>query len=296
MSIPSRGVVYVATGEQYVQEAADSARSVREKGGDYPICLITDAASAEGTDRTFWDHLIVLETPAYRSTDKMEMMRAPYDHLLFLDTDTQVLADLGEVFEVLNEFDLAAHQTPFGTWYDLPGVPKSFPEFNSGVIVLKKNEATRELIESWRTWYDKLHSIGRFDQISFRKAIYHSRVRYAWLPAEFNFMPYMPTRSARPLQIAHARGGREQMIREMGEASVGWHAWFPRLGLIPDRNTATLPQLLRLLARTHKLVAIEVAKRGLHLPAGIKTPRTVADAYRAYWDQLVRRIRQSPKE
>ena len=279
MSTPSEGVVYVATGEQYVREAADSARSVQEKGGGYPICLVTDAASAEDIDRTLWDDVVVLDAPSYRSTDKMEMLRAPYDRLLFLDTDTQVLAPLGDVFEVLSEFDLAAHQTPFGTWYDLPGVPKSFPEFNSGVIALKKNDAVRELFVSWRQWYDELLYIGTFDQISFRKAIYHSRVRYAWLPAEFNFMPYMPTRSARPLQIAHARGGREQMVREMAGAGEGWHAWFPRLGLVPDRNTATWPQLLRLLARTHKLVAIEGVKRGLHLHPGIKTPRSVLQVY-----------------
>ena len=286
MSAPSEGVVYVATGEPYVREAAASARSVRERGGPYPICLVTDDASARGADRSLWDDLVVLESPRYRYDDKIELLRAPYDRVLFLDTDTEVLAPLADVFRVLDRFDIAVHQTEFGTWYDLPGVPKSFPEFNSGVLAIKKNDAVGELFESWRRWYDELLYIGRFDQISFRKAVYHSQVRYAWLPAEFNFMPYMPTRSARPLQIAHARGGREQMVREMTEANDGWHVWVPRLGLVPDRNTATWPQLLRLLSRTHKLVAIEAVKRGLHLHPGIKTPQSVVQAWK---DALVGR-------
>ena len=280
MNVSSEGVVYVATGDPYVREAADSARSVREEGGDYPICLVTDAASANRADRSLWDDLVVLEAPRYRYDDKIEMLRAPYDRVLFLDTDTQVLAPLADVFQVLDEFDIAVHQTEFGTWYDLPGVPKSFPEFNTGVVAVRKSEATKALFDDWRRLYDELLYIDPNDQISFRKAVYHSRVRYAWLPAEFNFMPYMPTRSARPLQIAHARGGREQMIREMAEAGEGWHTWFPRLGLIPDRNTATWPQLLRLLARTHKMVAIEAVKRGLHLHPGVKTPRSVIGAWK----------------
>lgn len=249
----------MATGEKYVREAAESASSVRQCGGVYPICLITDNQPVVGE----WDDVVFLEEPARSFRDKLKMSQAPYEQVLFLDTDTRVLAPLDDVFQVLEEFDIAVHQTPFGTWYDLPGVPKSFPEFNTGVIAFRKSGGTGAFFEAWNEWFDKL---GRFpvseDQVSFRKAIYHSDVRYAWLPAEYNIMPYMPSRVAEKLTIAHGRGGLDRMIREMNESS-GDRAWVPRLGLIPTHNRASWPQLLRLWRRVGAMIGIEVLKRGL---------------------------------
>ncbi len=39
-----RGIVYVATGERYVREAEESARSVRKSNPYIPITLFTDSS------------------------------------------------------------------------------------------------------------------------------------------------------------------------------------------------------------------------------------------------------------
>ncbi len=258
MSSPSRGIVFVATGDRFVREAANAADSIKAVGIDYPVCLITDQTPAIGE----WEDVILLDAPSYSSADKLHMLDAPYEQVLFLDTDTRVLAQLDPVFELLSRFELAVHQTPFGTWYNLEGVPKSFPEFNSGVLCFRKTSAVQDMFTRWREYYFQLRM--PFDQPSLRKAVYFSDVRYAWLPAEFNFMPYMPTRASRPITIAHGRAKVDQMIAEMG-GSRGNRTWVPRLGAIPDYNRASLHQLWRLNVRVTSLFAIEIVKRGFGL-------------------------------
>ena len=280
MSNSKRGIVYVATGDKYVREAADSSATVREHAEKLPICLITDERPSYGE----WDDVVVLERPTFSFEDKLEMLRAPYDAVLFLDTDTKVLGPLDEVFELLNRFDIALHQTPFGTWYDLPGVPKAFPEFNSGVIAFRKSAAVHEMFEYWAEDYRQIGMPE--DQPGLRKAVFRSDVRYAWLPPEFNIMPYMPTRVNRPLFIAHGRAMLDQMVRE---TQTGWRAdggdiradraWVPRLGLIPTHNRATWPQLLRLWLRVSLMIGVEAAKRGLKVRPSAPTVRRVKQLF-----------------
>ena len=124
------GFVYVATGECYRGEAAVAAAQLRRTNPGARICLIADRA--EGP--VFWDDFVLLDRPAFGFRDKLAMHLCPYDRFVFLDTDTYVGADLTEVFQLLDHFDVAGHQLFEGHDYRLPDVPDAFPEFQGGML------------------------------------------------------------------------------------------------------------------------------------------------------------------
>src|SRR5437879_782202 len=83
----SRGFVYIAFGQDYVEEAAASARSVRALH-QYPITLITDKQPAQHVGTVF--DTVRVETLRRDYSDKILMGTSPYERTIFLDSDTVV--------------------------------------------------------------------------------------------------------------------------------------------------------------------------------------------------------------
>ena len=181
----TRGVVYVACGEAYVQAAAASARSVRECSPSLATHLFTDRVDDVGPA---FDGVTRIETPHRRS--KVDcLVDTPFQQTLYLDADTQVVDDLSEMFELLDRFDLAIahahrrnHADTRAVWnLDLPA---SFPQLNSGVMLFRRNERMIELLGAWR---DAYHQAGfAKDQVTLRELIWNSDVRVHILPPEYN--------------------------------------------------------------------------------------------------------------
>ncbi len=99
----TRGILYIATEDQFAQEAAVSARSAKNSM-DVDITLVTDK------QRTIdvFDTIITIEKPNYGFIDKIYgMMESPYDETLYLDTDTHIGSDISGLFDLLGRFDLA---------------------------------------------------------------------------------------------------------------------------------------------------------------------------------------------
>ena len=72
----------------------------------------------------------------------------PYDLTLFLDSDARVVHSLDPLFELGRYCDVAAAMAtvrhPPG-WTD-KSVPKSFPEFNSGVLLMRRSRMQYQMI------------------------------------------------------------------------------------------------------------------------------------------------------
>ena len=187
MSGPARGVIYVATGAAHVGAARASARSVRRTNPALGITLFCDRT----IDAPEFDRVAPIERPHVRS--KVEYLaRSPYAQTLYLDTDTRVAGDLGDLFRLLERFDLAAAHRRRQPARVLAAsdreVPASCPEFNSGVVLYVDNPAVREFLAGWLDAYRSEGAAA--DQLSFRKALWRSDLRIAVLPARFNTRRY----------------------------------------------------------------------------------------------------------
>jgi len=198
-----RGIVYTATGSDFVEEAGVSARTVREAMPDVDICLITD----EDVTDTVFNTVVRVSDPDYGFVDQIRYMQhAPYDRTVFLDTDIYVDEDISELFTLLDQFDIAAAYNHNREAFELESVPASFPEYNTGVIAYRNDSAFGDFLDQWeREYWEMSDSPEAQNQPSFRKALYGSRLRLATLPTEYNCMVRYPGHAVGTVKIFHGR-------------------------------------------------------------------------------------------
>lgn len=225
-----RGVIYVATGSNYLAEARESLASLRRSNPTLPAAIITDVPQPPGD----WDVVLPLPNPLNSVRDKLHMRRAPWPLAIFLDTDTYVAHDLGEVFALLEAgFDLAAHQLFEGHDYALPDVPDSFPEFNTGVVGFRTTPAVQRFFDEWDAIYTARPAPYPADQYSFRIAVFHSTLRHTVLPPEYNFRPLSTNFAILPLRVVHGRPvGALPALKEKIDVRHVHRAYVPSLGCV----------------------------------------------------------------
>ena len=206
-----RGIIYIATGRKYVDEALISARSARKHMPDIPIAFFSDLGADEIDAADTVDSIFQLAVVDHSCRDKIRpLMATPYEKTLFLDTDTFICEPLYDVFDMLDRFDIALSQAPDRYQYHLPDLPKCFTEFNSGVIAYRKNQKTTELLAAWEDTFFKMlrEDEGSYrDQHSLRDALYRSDVQLFVLPPEYNFRTICPNYAGNhcKVKIIHGR-------------------------------------------------------------------------------------------
>lgn len=181
----SRGFVLACSGAAYLPLAIYTARSVAAVHPDLPIDLFTDSACD--------DPVFAVIHPLHRVwfRPKFEAMRRTrFARTIYLDTDLRMLAPVGDVFDLLDHFDIAgAHDA----WRASPraidsSVPAAFPQINSGVLALRRSHATDALMQAVED--ELLATEARKDQPILRRHLYTSDLRLAVLPTEYNLMAY----------------------------------------------------------------------------------------------------------
>jgi hypothetical protein len=201
------GVLYIARGDRYVEAAVQSAQSVRRAMPGVPIAIATDGAAPAG-----FDQAIAIDEPDGYRAKILGVLGSPFDRTLVLDVDTYAVADVSDVFRVLDAFDVAAAHAPNRVQLTLEDVPDSFPELNTGVIALRRTEPVERVLNAWLDEYDRLVPLKppSKDQPSFRRAVYSARdVRLAVLPPEFNLRFWMAGYYNQPVRILHGWGDTE---------------------------------------------------------------------------------------
>lgn len=179
-----RGFVFSATGDQYVDEAVQSARRLRELHAEEKgIALFTGRTDVEGP----FTHVLSLDPPSHDRTDKIgAMLASPFEETIFLDTDTYAVENLSEIFDLLSVFDIAAAHAPGRVkregesgWhvYHAQDVPPSFPAYNTGVVGFKKSGHVGDLFQRWLNRYKEASRDADQqvqDQPAFREVLFHS--------------------------------------------------------------------------------------------------------------------------
>ncbi len=208
----SFGIVYVATGEKYLTECIQSAKSAKKVMPDIPISLWSD--KKPGSDSDCFDDVFILANPKYSFFDKIEpLTKTKYEKNLFVDTDTFFMHSVYEISLLLDQFELAYCHAPrrVSPWdKNLKQIPICFPEPNTGVIAYRRNEKVINVFLDWlRIYNEQMDSDDPpvHDQPAFREAIFLSEVHSTVLPPEYNFRTVYPGFKGKgcPVKILHGR-------------------------------------------------------------------------------------------
>ncbi|MDY0907447.1 hypothetical protein [Pedobacter sp. CFBP9032] len=197
----SKGILYVATGQRYIDEVIHSALSCK-KNNNYPIALVTDSDEYLLPNGLF-DHLII-KRASYSYRDKLLIRYSPFEQTIFMDTDTYVCDKLDDLFRILDFREFAIHQADEGYEFQMPNLSNAMPEFNTGVIAYKLTPNVEKLIDAWETSFETNSNIIT-DQYHLRKTLYESEVKFAIFSSAYNFIVSYPNFVIQKVKILHGR-------------------------------------------------------------------------------------------
>lgn len=218
------GVLYVATGEQYIDEAIRSARSLTDNTSGYPTTLISDREP--GVD--VFDSVQLIEpTDSFR--DKIRLLKeTPYSRTVFIDTDTYICGEIGELFSLLEEYEFAATHAPGRRPVVVEGVPESFPEYNTGVLCYNNCNKVWDFIEDWLKSYDQNErGTPGNDQPGFRRTLYGSGLELATFPPEYNCRTIWPGYVDGKVKIIHGRHSDFELVARRLNSSTEMRVFLP---------------------------------------------------------------------
>jgi hypothetical protein len=219
------GFCYVADSEGFVDEALVSIASLREHMPDARVTLITHQHLFR-PDHSVTDWVELGPSTRNGPIIKAEAWRAPYQRVLFLDTDTLILDDLSDVFPLLDRFDFACTPEP-NARTDLGldrGVPLSFPELNNAFFAFRKTPAVRSFFERWLKEWDRLHEERGIttNQPAFRNALWQSEaVRPLTLGNEYNLIVHANCSVAGPVKVLHDRSPDRKALARRVNRHIG---------------------------------------------------------------------------
>ena len=210
-----RGILYIATGERCCSEAILNAQRCRRSNPSLPITIKTDLSDRPDLVSIF-DSVISIQFPSHSYRDKVTgFSELPYEQTLFLDSDACLIAPIDDIFDLLKVSDLAAAHAPVRHppgWSD-DSVPRTFPELNTGVMLMRRSRVIDDLMSAWIALYDDLLQANSqfWDQASFRSVLWNSlrrgNLRFLHLPTEANLRTTKPWFAGRglPVSVVHGR-------------------------------------------------------------------------------------------
>ena len=192
-----QGLLYLAKGEPFVTEAERSAQQTATVMPEYPITIITDREP----DTDCFDTVIIDRSPFEKRDKPWALQQTPYDQTIYLDTDTYLIDSIDGLFDILDAFEVGLRRDQGQSHVpESSRLPKSFPQFNSGVITYQSTESVMNMLEDWER---RCHPTDEFDQRSLRPALYHSDVRFTPLPNRYNCQYHWKNVVDGPVKVFH---------------------------------------------------------------------------------------------
>ncbi len=187
----TEGFLYVATGQKYIQEAINSAESLKRHAKSAKIALVTNKAFFSD----IFDEIIVIdrESPIDWKTGlafKVEgLLCSPFEKTFFLDTDTYFTDDVQELFRILDFFDmLICHASN-----DISKIKieekklEGLSPYNTGVIVFKNSKKVESLFRHWKDLFTTNSAKYSSDQPAFMEALLYHDIKIYVLSYVYNF-------------------------------------------------------------------------------------------------------------
>ncbi len=212
------GVIYVVYGSRYLKEALHSRASLARVHPELSAHLVTSQADLDAMGDELRQHFQSISIhPDLRHSfrDKISgLIELPYDRNLFLDSDTEILARVDDLFDILGKFEVAYSRDTVRYAIPAPDVPPVFSEPNSGVLAIRRTAGTNDLVSRWLELHDvceaeykKVHGENGvyIDQGTLRMALYESAVPQYVFGEEYNLRVYAKWYAGARVRILHAR-------------------------------------------------------------------------------------------
>lgn len=230
----TRGIILIAIGQHWVDEAVAASASIRRHMPDIPITVFADRIFAcEHVER-----VIPVAAEAHPLLVRTGLLsQSPYEQTLFLDTDITIFDDITDLFTLLDRFHLAVPHAPYrlanmGLAAPLPeflaeGVPECFPGMNAGMILYRRTPEVQRFFDDWLAGHERLCALipGAPAQPAFRSALYRSDLRFAIIPEEYHCRFVFPFKVCGKVKALHGRHpDLEWAIRQINVSPL------PRIG------------------------------------------------------------------
>lgn len=181
----SSGLVTVAYGDKARAAAQTVITSASAHTPNLPLAVVSDAPLAGA------DHLPFADPRWGARWAKLNLDRlTPFDHTLYLDADTEVLADLSAVFGILADGwelviapsgrqgrDSLGHLPGYDLAHTLAALDYSPLNLQAGVFAFRRGRAITKLFAAWR---DEWLRFEEYDQGALLRALETVPVR-VWL-------------------------------------------------------------------------------------------------------------------
>jgi len=233
------GVFYVAAGQKYIDEACNSARSLRKINSSLKISI---ASNQKLEEVDLFDQIILVDEPVTCRNEgllfktKYLYALSPYQRTLFVDTDTFFIGDIESGFAILDYFDISMTLAPPDTYYPTlsSGDKIDCKPVNTGVIFFKKNEVNNYLFQEWVRIYSEKLSQNFYrresDQTSCTEALMSSSSRFYPLSTEWNTRFCFINTLREPVKILHAYSSKIEKIAALVNSEPNkLRAWIPHL-------------------------------------------------------------------
>jgi hypothetical protein len=247
-----RGVIYSVTQSiAYLEAALISAIALRHLEPDLAITILSDHPLLG--ELPLADYNITPQThlspPEASSAFTSRWIKTrfneftPYDETLFLDADILPLQPIAPLWDILNHSDWAMATDRLPTIalcdhiaqpekdYTLQIVPGQARQYNGGVILWRRNNATDRLFQRWHQEWLRFQNQ---DQLALARAIYGTDLPIGTLPPTYNISPIdaAPLFAAgQPVHLLHCWGG---MVAS-GEFRQIARSYYPEIVAVAER-------------------------------------------------------------
>ena len=204
-----KGVVYCATGSgAYLEAALISAIALRNLEPELPITIISERADLPTrslshygiSTRNFDPRRLPAEHQPYLSRYlKTHLIHfSPYEETLLLDADILPHQPVRDLWAALDQGDIAMVKDRLPTLelcdhvgaeekdYTLTQVAPTTTQYNSGVLLWRKNAAMEALFDDWFQEWQRFH---KQDQLALMRSLHKTQTQVVDLPGTYNISP-----------------------------------------------------------------------------------------------------------
>lgn len=228
----SNAFFWIASSERYVLEAVQSVKSVRQHMPNVKTAILLTGFDY-GAAHFDITHKLPPRQYELWYIDFVNYMNialdilSNFDKLVYLDDDTYMCAPVPELFELLDQFQVASTHAPARTISPtFKRVPGCFAEFNTGVFAFRNNYVVKQLFVSWLETYKANPGLyGENDQAPLRECLYYWDGKQYVLPIEYNCRFGFGGQASGKVKILHGRSDNMPQLAININENEGIRGW-----------------------------------------------------------------------